>query len=142
MFFLATHPSVRSLHVSSSDINPHADRAKNILPNLHSISANPRFLSGLARKCDGLKYIHCLTLDFNGVSDTVHDVDTLISAVNGFPNLKHCSINRIISTSATTQLMRLLSPSSTELEYWTGGFYCRNYRELVGLQGTPPIFSF
>jgi len=142
MSFLATHSSIRSLYISNSDINPYADRAKSILPNLHTISASPQFMSGLAGKCDGLKYIHCLTLDLNGVSDAVKDVDTLINAVDGFPNLKHCSINRIISTPVTAQLMGLLSPFSTELEYWTGGFYYRNYRELVGFQGTPRSLSF
>lgn len=88
-------------------------------------------MSGLARKCDGLKYIHCLTLDLNGVSDVVPDVITLMSAVDGFPNLKHCSVNRIISTRVTAHVMRLFSATSTELEYWTGGFYYRNYPELV-----------
>ena len=136
MSFLATHSSIRSLYVSKSDINPYADGEKSILPNLHTISVTPRFMSGLAHKCDGLKYIHCLTLDLNDVRDFVQVVDKLISAVNGFPNLKHCSINRIVSTPVTAKLMGLLSPSSIELEYWTGGFYYHNNREFVSFQGT------
>jgi len=100
------------------------------------------FISGLACKCDGLKYIHCLTLDLNGVSNVIQVVDTLISAVDGFPNLKHCSINRIISTPVTAKLMGLLSPSSIKLEYWTGGFYYHNNREFVSFQRTPRTFSF
>jgi hypothetical protein len=88
----------------------------------------------LSPKCDALKYIHCLTLDLNGVDHVVQDVNTMINAVDGFPNLKHYSVNRIISAPVTAQIMQLLSLSSLELECWTGGFYCRNYGELVSLQ--------
>jgi len=133
MLFLDAHSSIRSLHIFNSDVSPQADRAKRILPNLHTISANPLFLSGLAHKCDVLKYINCLTFDLHGVEHVVQDVDSVISTVDGFPNLKHCSVNRIISVPVTAQIMQLLSPSSVELEHWTGGFYYRNYRELVSL---------
>jgi hypothetical protein len=78
MSFLTTHSSIRSIYVSKSDINRYADRAKSILPNLHTISATLRFMSGLARRCGGLTYSHCLTLDLNRLCDVVQVVDTRI----------------------------------------------------------------
>ncbi|KAF8954070.1 hypothetical protein BDZ97DRAFT_1766696 [Flammula alnicola] len=130
--FLVTHPSIRYLFLL--DVDPFLSTEKmkiNMLPDLHTISGTPGLLTRLAAKCDSLKYIRCLVLDFNGVVDYVRNTEILLSTTCGFPNLKHCAVSRIITAATTAQIMSLFGGISIELECWTGGFYYREVKQLV-----------
>ena len=48
----------------------------------------------------------------------------------GFPNLKHLTIAHLISGEKANSIAEHMS-ESTELEWWTGGFYCHDWAAVV-----------
>ncbi|KAF8886690.1 hypothetical protein CPB84DRAFT_1787359 [Gymnopilus junonius] len=124
--FLLLNPTIESLSFPRADsINVEGEKVT-VLPALRSLSGPPAFITQLVRICDSVKFVNALDLQFAGCYDSAHQASIrLVSSVGSFPSLKHLSVSHTYSFSLVTQLMHLFHDSK-ELQWWTGGFYCRD----------------
>jgi hypothetical protein len=130
--FLVAHPSIRHLFLSETDTHLPLDKlAISMLPRLHTVKAPPLLLVHLAQKCARLRYVPALVLNYSDVREYVQATAELVRAVNGFPDLRHCSVSRVLTSAKTAEIVRLLAVESTQLTCWTGGFYYRDVKQLV-----------
>jgi hypothetical protein len=131
--FLVAHPSIRHLFLSETDTHLPLDKlAISMLPRLHTVKAPPLLLVHLAQKCARLRYVRALVLDYTDVREYVQATAELVRAVNGFPDLRHCSMSSCVFAPATmAEIMCLLAVESTQLTCWTGGFSYMDTTQLV-----------